>query len=102
MKFFAALTAMLVGILAVAATEEKPAPVAALRIRRDVDLSKITCKDPESVPSECLCNKVEGTFCGDESINPACTNFKQFECHTDGTTCWLGLSGLCAPQAPPA
>ncbi|KAK7032177.1 hypothetical protein VNI00_013351 [Paramarasmius palmivorus] len=102
MQLLASLSMVFVSILAVAATEERAAPVAHLMIRRDeCNTPKIACKDPESLPSDCLCNKIEGTFCGNETINPACTNYKQFECHTDGSTCLLGLSGLCAPQAPP-
>ncbi|KAI3611955.1 hypothetical protein WG66_016095 [Moniliophthora roreri] len=47
--------------------------------------------------SNCFCNKVSGTFCGDESINEACTNGHVFQCNgDDGTTCSYGFRVTCA------
>ncbi|EEB98662.1 hypothetical protein MPER_01791, partial [Moniliophthora perniciosa FA553] len=66
MKFFAYMTTFaLVAISNVQA--------AALEER---DLSGRAC-----VPSQCVCNAIQGQFCGNEAINPACTNGHVFECN---------------------
>ncbi|ESK94849.1 hypothetical protein Moror_14122 [Moniliophthora roreri MCA 2997] len=107
MQLSATLITILIGITAAAAANSGPAAGAGVAsgaaLRRDTSNqpSQITCKDPESLPSDCACNKIEGVFCGNEAINPACSNKKQFECHADGTTCWLGLSSLCKDYPMP-
>ncbi|ESK82718.1 hypothetical protein Moror_5685, partial [Moniliophthora roreri MCA 2997] len=68
MKFLAYMTAfafVAVSSIQAAALEER-------------DLSGRDC-----VPSNCICNAVQGQFCGNEAVNPACTNGHVFECDVD-------------------
>ncbi|KIL67965.1 hypothetical protein M378DRAFT_22612 [Amanita muscaria Koide BX008] len=53
---------------------------------------------PEAcVPSQCFCNKVQGQFCGDEKINPACLGTHAYECNgKTGHACDYGFRASCA------
>ncbi|ORX62295.1 hypothetical protein DM01DRAFT_1315741 [Hesseltinella vesiculosa] len=47
-------------------------------------------------PSGCVCNGIQGQFCGDESINSACTNGHVFECQSGtGYACDYGVRDSC-------
>ncbi|ESK86362.1 hypothetical protein Moror_5011, partial [Moniliophthora roreri MCA 2997] len=71
MKFTAIFATVFSFTVVVAALEAGPAP--ALEER---DLKARAC-----VASKCICNKVQGQFCGNESINRDCTNGHVFECN---------------------
>ena len=46
--------------------------------------------------SNCACNKVQGQFCGNQGINPSCTNGHVFECNkSTGKTCDYGVRDSC-------
>ncbi|PFH49939.1 hypothetical protein AMATHDRAFT_146477, partial [Amanita thiersii Skay4041] len=48
-------------------------------------------------PSKCLCNKVQGQFCGNERINPNCRNDHVYECNrSTGKACDYGYRKSCA------
>ncbi|CAO3648621.1 unnamed protein product [Cunninghamella blakesleeana] len=47
-------------------------------------------------PSNCLCNGIQGQFCGNEKINKACTNGHVFECQKKtGKACDYGVRTSC-------
>ncbi|PLB34233.1 uncharacterized protein BDW47DRAFT_129233 [Aspergillus candidus] len=47
-------------------------------------------------PSNCACIGRQGQFCGDESINKACTNGHVFECNgNSGKSCDYGVRDSC-------
>ncbi|KAF9268537.1 hypothetical protein L218DRAFT_852377, partial [Marasmius fiardii PR-910] len=47
-------------------------------------------------PSACTCTKVQGEFCGNTKINPACTDGHVFECNRNtGNTCDFGVRRSC-------
>ncbi|KMQ44679.1 hypothetical protein A7D00_0838 [Trichophyton violaceum] len=54
-------------------------------------LDKRACR-----PSNCLCNGIQGQFCGNERVNPACTNGHVFECaKSTGKACDYGVRTSC-------
>ncbi|EEQ30585.1 conserved hypothetical protein [Microsporum canis CBS 113480] len=54
-------------------------------------LEKRACR-----PSNCLCNGIQGQFCGNERINRACTNGHVFECaRGTGKACDYGVRNSC-------
>ncbi|KAF8628658.1 hypothetical protein AX15_003789 [Amanita polypyramis BW_CC] len=47
--------------------------------------------------SRCLCNRIQGQFCGNERINPYCLNSHVYECNAQtGHTCDYGYRNSCA------
>ncbi|KIK57882.1 hypothetical protein GYMLUDRAFT_171960, partial [Collybiopsis luxurians FD-317 M1] len=48
------------------------------------------------IPSDCACIGGQGQFCGNDAINPACTNGHVFECNAQtGKTCNYGVRDSC-------
>ncbi|KAF9351392.1 hypothetical protein BGX26_010594, partial [Mortierella sp. AD094] len=48
-------------------------------------------------PTNCICNKIQGQFCGSESVNPACLNTHVYECNgSTGKACDYGYRTSCA------
>ncbi|KAJ8073858.1 hypothetical protein PM082_012136 [Marasmius tenuissimus] len=88
MKFFITFTTLIAAAATAAALEA--GPVASLE-ERSADLNARAC-----VPSSCVCNNVQGQFCGNERINKACTNGHVFECNkSTGKTCSYGPRTSC-------
>ncbi|GBF63423.1 hypothetical protein TMEN_6048 [Trichophyton mentagrophytes] len=78
-----ALVAFVPACLAAATGAEIPGP--------ESPLEKRACR-----PSKCVCNKIQGQFCGNEKINPACTNGHVFECNkSTGKACDYGVRTSC-------
>ncbi|KAF8349495.1 hypothetical protein F5887DRAFT_498333 [Amanita rubescens] len=75
----------------VAPRDANPAPVSPREVPALLEKAKRSC-----TPSKCLCNKVEGLFCGNESINPNCLNDDVYQCSTTGSTCVYGYRTSCA------
>ncbi|KAL0067699.1 hypothetical protein AAF712_005139 [Marasmius tenuissimus] len=47
-------------------------------------------------PTGCVCNGIRGQFCGNQAVNPACTNGHVFECsNTDSHACDYGIRDSC-------
>ncbi|PFH44916.1 hypothetical protein AMATHDRAFT_164790, partial [Amanita thiersii Skay4041] len=47
--------------------------------------------------SKCLCNRVQGQFCGNEDINKNCKNDHVYECNANtGKACDYGYRKSCA------
>ncbi|KAF9260053.1 hypothetical protein L218DRAFT_625107 [Marasmius fiardii PR-910] len=47
-------------------------------------------------PTNCVCNGIQGQFCGNENINSACTNGHVFECNGDDShACDYGVRTSC-------
>ncbi|PFH49940.1 hypothetical protein AMATHDRAFT_48281 [Amanita thiersii Skay4041] len=47
-------------------------------------------------PSKCLCNKVQGEFCGNQAINSNCLDSHVYECNSStGKTCDFGVRSSC-------
>ncbi|KAF8073877.1 hypothetical protein FPV67DRAFT_1666625 [Lyophyllum atratum] len=85
MKFFSIVAASLVVFAGLVMAAPEAVEVSAS------DFSKRAC-----VPSECVCNKVQGQFCGTSTINPSCVKGHVYECSTSGTACDYGLRNSCA------
>ncbi|KAK7031169.1 hypothetical protein VNI00_013584 [Paramarasmius palmivorus] len=80
-QFFASLTAFAL----VAAAGVHAAAV------QERDLNARAC-----TPSNCICNAIQGQFCGNEAVNPACTNGHVFECNgNSGNACDYGIRDSC-------
>ncbi|KAG7096361.1 hypothetical protein E1B28_003805 [Marasmius oreades] len=48
-------------------------------------------------PTNCVCNGIQGQFCGNESVNPACRNDHVYECaRGSGRACDYGYRNSCA------
>ncbi|KAL0072560.1 hypothetical protein AAF712_000323 [Marasmius tenuissimus] len=87
MKFFITFTALIA--VAVAAAALEPGPVASLEERSDLEARACSA-------SKCVCNKVQGQFCGNQAINPDCKNGHVYECNkSTGKTCDYGVRTSC-------
>ncbi|KAK2873781.1 hypothetical protein FQN49_002085 [Arthroderma sp. PD_2] len=65
--------------------------IAGVATASDSMLEKKAC-----TPSSCVCNGIQGQFCGDENINSACKNGHVYECAQDaGNACDYGLRDSC-------
>ncbi|KAM6494406.1 hypothetical protein JOM56_010767 [Amanita muscaria] len=98
MKFTAVASVIMFSLLGIVAGVEvaAPAPLPAGLEARDVNPDTAVFEKRQGcAPSGCLCNKSPGAFCGNEAINPACTNGHAFRCAADGTTCDFGFQLGC-------
>ncbi|KAG6916322.1 hypothetical protein DXG01_007372 [Tephrocybe rancida] len=46
-------------------------------------------------PSKCVCNEIQGEFCGTSTINPDCVKGHVYECSPSGNTCDFGIRTSC-------
>ncbi|KIL55971.1 hypothetical protein M378DRAFT_173108 [Amanita muscaria Koide BX008] len=74
-----------------------PAPVPVGVEARDVNpvVGPVSEKRRCAPSPGCCCNKSPGDFCGNQTINQACTNGHAFHCSADGSTCDFGFELDC-------
>ncbi|KAF8963723.1 hypothetical protein BDZ97DRAFT_1818904 [Flammula alnicola] len=90
MKVISTVALVFGAIIAVASAADVAAPVPAAP--EAVARAAAVCNPSPG----CVCNKVQGQFCGNQAINQACTNGHVFECNAQtGQTCDYGIRTSC-------